>query len=132
MVRHQGGCHCERVRFEIVAPERVVVSQCNCSICSKSGYLGLIIPKENFTLVRGYQDLTEYRFNTSAATHTFCKNCGIKSFYYPRSHPEGVNINARCLDAGTIVEIQIRDIDGQNWEDVYPEGKERTYTIWKE
>ena len=132
MVRHQGGCHCERVRFEIWAPERVVVSQCNCSICTKSGYLGLIIPKDNFTLLKGDGELTEYRFNTGTAKHTFCGRCGIKSFYFPRSHPEGVNINARSLDAGTIVDMQIRKVDGQNWEDVYPPGEERTFKGWEQ
>jgi centromere protein V len=132
MLKHRGGCHCGNVRFEITAPARIVVSQCNCSICTKTGYLGLIIPRENFTLLKGFDDLTEYRFNTGSAIHTFCKYCGIKSFYYPRSHPEGVNINARCLDAETIADMQIRDVDGQNWESVYPADKERTYRVWEE
>ena len=108
------------------------MSQCNCSVCTKSGYLGLIVPKENFTLVKGKEELTEYRFNTGTATHTFCMHCGIKSFYYPRSHPDGVNVNARCLDPGTIVDMRISEVDGQNWEEAYPEGEERIYRIREE
>ncbi len=127
MVTHRGGCHCGKVRFEVRAPAQIVVSQCNCSICSKSGYLGLIVPKESFTLLEGDEAVTEYRFNTGAATHTFCKHCGIKSFYYPRSHPDGVNVNARCLETDTVVAMQIRPVDGQNWEQTYPESEERTY-----
>lgn len=92
----------------------------------------MIIPKENFALLSGDDVLTQYRFNTGTATHTFCKHCGIKSFYYPRSHPEGVNVNARCLDAETIENMQICDVDGQNWEDSYPEGEERTYRNWED
>ena len=80
-------------------------------------------------LLSGDQALTEYRFNTGAAAHTFCKHCGIKSFYFPRSHPNGVNVNARCLDPDTIVDMQIREVDGQNWEEAYPEGEERKYLI---
>lgn len=127
MVKHQGGCHCGRVRFEVSAPEEIVVSQCNCSICTKSGYLGLIVPRENFRLLKGEDALTEYRFNTGTASHTFCSHCGIKSFYYPRSHPDGVNVNARCIDGNTVLKMQVCEVDGENWEEAYPEGEARTY-----
>ena len=129
MIRHGGGCHCGAVRFEVLAPEQVVVSKCNCSICSKSGYLGLIVPKEHFNLIEGSEALTEYRFNTGTATHTFCMHCGIKSYYFPRSHPDGVNVNARCLDEGTLTDMQIREVDGQNWEKTYPADETRVYRL---
>lgn len=116
MITHKGGCHCGRVRFEVDAPAEISVSECNCSICSKSGYLGLVVPADRFRLIRGADSLTAYTFNTGTARHLFCAHCGIKSFYRPRSHPEGYNVNARCLDPGTVTGMTIRPVDGQNWE----------------
>jgi len=123
MVKHTGGCHCGRVRFEIRAPARITVKECNCSICSKSGYLHLVVPKENFTLLSGADVLTEYRFNTKIAKHLFCPVCGVKSFYVPRSHPDGFSVNARCLDPGTVEEMTVQPLDGRNWEKQYPQGR---------
>ena len=115
-VTHAGGCHCGAVRFEVDAPARLEVSECNCSMCSMSGYLHLIVPKERFRLVRGAGRLATYEFNTRTAKHHFCPVCGIKSFYVPRSHPDGYSVNARCLDAGTVADISVRPYDGRNWE----------------
>ena len=116
MVVHAGGCHCGRVRFEVTAPAAIVVEECNCSICAKSGYLHLIVPKSRFRLLQGEESLASYRFNTGAAQHLFCKVCGIKSFYVPRSDPDGYSVNARCLDPGTVTRMELRPFDGQNWE----------------
>jgi hypothetical protein len=123
VVLHRGGCHCGRVRFEVLAPARVSVSDCNCSICAKSGYLHLVVPAERFKLLSGSEALTTYTFNTGTAKHLFCSVCGVKSFYVPRSHPDGFSINLRCLDPGTIEEASIRQFDGQHWEAGYPEGR---------
>jgi len=123
MIPHTGGCHCGRVRFEVVAPARLKVTQCNCSICSKSGYLHLIVPKARFKLLTGAEYLTKYQFNTGTAQHLFCRVCGIKSFYVPRSHPDGYSINARCLDEGTVEELRVIPSDGKNWEKTYPSGR---------
>ncbi len=101
MIPHLGGCHCERVRFEVMAPARISVVDCNCSMCSKFGYLHLIVPKSRFRLLQGEDVLTTYTFNTGVARHIFCSVCGVKSFYVPRSHPDGYSVNARCLDPGT-------------------------------
>lgn len=128
MIQHQGGCHCGRVRFEVLAPAVINVSQCNCSICSKSGYLGLTVPQDRFTLKSGEESLTKYAFNTGIAKHFFCKFCGVKSFYVPRSHPDGVSVNARCLDPGTVQEMKISQFDGQNWERYYPKGRADGYS----
>ena len=112
MVTHRGGCHCGRVRFEVLAPANIQVADCNCSVCSKFGYLHLIVPAERFKLISGRDSLTTYTFNTGIAQHHFCSVCGVKSFYVPRSHPDGFSVNARCLAAGTveerIVELQER------------------------
>lgn len=114
-VRYEGGCHCGAVRFAIEAPASVEVEDCNCSICRKSGFLHLIVPKRNFELLRGAEMLTSYRFNTGVAEHLFCKVCGIKPYYIPRSNPDGVDINLRCLDTPP-VEVRVVAFDGVNWE----------------
>ena len=116
MVVHKGGCHCGRVRFEVIAPVEVEVHDCNCSICSKLAYLHLIVPRSRFKLLQGSESLTTYTFNTGVAKHYFCSVCGVKSFYIPRSHPDGYSINARCLDSGTIKRLIIKQFDGANWE----------------
>jgi hypothetical protein len=100
----------------------VEVSDCNCSICSKAGFLHLIVPAERFKLLAGEDVLTRYTFNTGAAQHLFCSVCGVKSFYIPRSHPDGFSINARCLDPGTLEEMTVRPFNGRDWEQQYPEG----------
>jgi hypothetical protein len=116
MVTHKGGCHCARVRFEITAPARPQVSDCNCSICSKSGFLHLIVPKSRFKLLSGAQSLTTYTFNTGTAQHLFCSVCGVKSFYVPRSYPQGYSVNARCLDEGTLAGLNVVLFDGKDWD----------------
>lgn len=115
-VTHKGGCHCGAVRFEVEAPADIEVSECNCSICSRSGYLHLIVPANRFHLLSGQEKLATYTFDTHEAKHLFCKTCGIKSFYIPRSHPDGISVNARCLDEGTVTSMTIEAFDGKNWE----------------
>jgi centromere protein V len=124
MVRHSGGCHCGRVRFEVMAPADLEVSDCNCSICSKSGYLHLTVPQARFRLLSGEEHLTSYQFDTLTARHLFCSVCGVKSFYVPRSHPEGYSVNARCLDPGTIRSMRVTPIDGRRWEQQFPLGRD--------
>jgi centromere protein V len=123
MILHTGGCHCGRVRFEVRAPADIRVSECNCSICSKSGYLHLIVPSERFKLLSGREVLTSYGFNTHMAKHLFCAVCGIKSFYVPRSHPDGFSVNARCLDPATVESMTVEQLDGKQWEKQYPQGR---------
>lgn len=116
VVTHKGGCHCGRVRFEVDAPADIAADECNCSICKKSGYLHLLVAADAFRLLRGEQDLATYRFNTGIAKHYFCRHCGVKSFYVPRSHPDGISVNANCLDHDRISSIAITPFDGRNWE----------------
>jgi len=112
---YTGGCHCGAVRFEVEAAEKLICQDCNCSICSKSGYLHLIVPRSKFRLLQGHASLATYTFDTGEAKHLFCKSCGIKSFYIPRSNPDGVDINLRCLDQQP-GEVTIVPFDGKNWE----------------
>lgn len=113
-----GGCHCAAVRFSaaVDADGEVRVERCNCSICAKTGFLHWIRPASRFRITRGADHLTEYKFNTGTARHLFCKTCGVKSFYVPRSNPDGWSVNWRCLDDGHGITPAIGDFDGQNWE----------------
>ena len=116
MQSHTGGCHCGAVRFSFEAPARVLAHECNCTICAKSGYLHLIVPAVRFNLLSGSESLREYRFGSGAARHLFCSRCGIKSFYVPRSNPDGYSINLRCVDEGSLEVIEVEAFDGRNWE----------------
>lgn len=115
-VTHHGGCHCRRVRFEVDAPAVVDALDCNCSICRMTGFLHLIVPASRFRLVSGEDALADYRFNTGAARHLFCRHCGVKSFYVPRSHPDGYSVNVRCLDPGSVVELRVAAFDDSDRE----------------
>ena len=111
LVTHRGGCHCGAVAFEVDAPVRVTVSDCNCSICRMCGFLHLIVPAARFRLLRGADSLSEYTFNTHVARHLFCRHCGVKSFYVPRSNPDGYSVNVRCLDAAGFEQLDIEPFD---------------------
>jgi hypothetical protein len=112
---YTGSCHCGAIAFEVEAPEAIVAQDCNCSICSKSGFLHLIVPRPRFRLLRGEDQLTTYTFNTGVSRHTFCRVCGIKPFYVPRSNPDGIDVNVRCLDVAPC-SVTIEPFDGRNWE----------------
>ncbi|MGD1918838.1 MAG: GFA family protein [Pleurocapsa sp.] len=112
---YQGGCHCGTVRFQVLI-DRDIVYDCNCSICRKKGFLHLIVPPENFTLLQGRDNLTSYRFNTKIAEHTFCSICGIHSFYRPCSHPDMIDVNIRTLNRDIISSFKVQPFDGRNWE----------------
>jgi hypothetical protein len=116
LVTHRGGCHCRRVRFEADAPARLQALQCNCSICRMTGFLHLIVPAARFRLLAGDDVLAEYRFGTGTARHLFCRHCGIKAFYVPRSHPEGWSVDVRCLDPGTVEAVEIVPFDDADRE----------------
>lgn len=115
LLTHRGGCHCGRVRFEVVAPARLQVLECNCSVCSKAGYLHLVVPADRFKLLSGGEALTTYTFDTHTAQHLFCSTCGIKSFYTPRADPWSRSINVRCLDPGTVAGMRISPYNGRQW-----------------
>jgi hypothetical protein len=110
-----GGCHCGRVRFR-VRDALTRVTECNCSICMMKGFLHVIVAKENFELVAGDDSLSTYRFNTGVAQHHFCRHCGIHSFYVPRSDPDKIDVNARCLDGVDAGALPLASFDGRNWE----------------
>ena len=115
MEQRSGGCHCGAVRFVATLPDPPVAAlECNCSICTMTGFIHIIVPHADFHLVEGADALTSYRFGSAAAEHLFCARCGIKSFYQPRSHPEAWSVNAYCLDEP--VALAIEQFDGRNWD----------------
>jgi hypothetical protein len=112
---YTGGCHCGRVRFRVTA-ELKGVTDCNCSVCTKKGFLHLIVAPEQFQLLSGMDELTTYQFNTGTAKHLFCRHCGSHPFYVPRSDPDKIDVNVRCLDDIDIASLTIAAFDGRNWE----------------
>ncbi len=114
-MKYKGSCHCGAIVFEFEAPENLEVEDCNCSICKKAGHLHLILPMSRFTLIKGEDQLQTYTFNSGVAKHTFCKVCGIKPFYTPRSNPDGIDVNVRCLDTKP-KSVSIVKFDGEHWE----------------
>ncbi|QPC99530.1 GFA family protein [Qipengyuania soli] len=115
-MREEGGCHCGAVRFAIEIDPPVELLICNCSICSMTGFRHLIVKGEDFTLLSGGDALTSYKFGTGKADHLFCSTCGIKSFYRPRSHPDGWSVNFNCLDRPGQIAVNEVPFDGRNWE----------------
>jgi len=115
MINVSGGCHCGAVRFRATMPDPPVPAlKCNCSMCSRTGFLHIIVPHYEFVLEQGADQLTSYRFGTRTAEHLFCSVCGVKSFYQPRSHPDAWSVNAHCLDQP--VDLEIEKFDGRDWE----------------
>ena len=113
---HTASCHCGAVVVEVEAPEDIEAYECNCSLCERVGYLHLIVPANRFRLVQGQEVLTKYTFNTGVAQHLFCKVCGVKPFYVPRSNPDGFSVNVRCMDRSRIRSLKVLPFDGKNWE----------------
>lgn len=116
MTIHTGSCHCGAIEIELTAPDQIEVYECTCSMCERTGFLHLIVAKEDFRLVKGAESLSTYTFNTGVAKHYFCKVCGCKPYYVPRSNPDGFSVNARCLDKKTIMRMTVLPFDGKNWE----------------
>lgn len=113
-----GGCHCGAVRFEVETPGTIEVEDCNCSMCARTGFLHIIVPKTRFRLLSGAEKIITYTFNTGVAQHLFCGVCGVKAFYVPRSNPDGYSVNLRCLDdPRDFDEVRIVNFDGRgDWE----------------
>ena len=117
MERHKGGCHCGAVRFEFGAPEKVSVTHCDCSVCNMTAYEHVFVPQCDVTFLSGEEALTLYTFGTHAAKYMFCKICGIKPLYIPRSHPGCYSVNLRCVEPGTLSAAEVITFSGQNWDE---------------
>lgn len=131
MITLEGGCHCGSIRFSVTFAAREALD-CNCTICTKKGFLHLLVPRADVAFVDGVfasgdldelvdeGRLSEYRFGTGVARHTFCTRCGIHPFYVPRSHPDGIDVNVRALDEVAEIGLEswkITPFDGRHWEE---------------
>lgn len=116
MKTYQGSCHCGQVKFEVRA-DLATASSCNCSLCRKKGSIHHRVAADRFTLLTGKETLTMYQFGTKTAKHYFCRHCGIYPFHRPRSAPQMVSVNLRCLDDFDLesAAIEIERFDGKNW-----------------
>jgi hypothetical protein len=114
--RFVGSCHCGRVEFEFHAIVQEAVS-CNCTYCRRKAALHLRVPGARFAILSGVESLISYRFGTERADHRFCRYCGVHTHCHPRSAPDQVNINLRCVDdlAGVVETLRIRHFDGLSW-----------------
>lgn len=112
----RGACHCGAVRWEAETEDCIVADECNCSVCRMTGFIHVIVPASRFRLLSGEDQLAEYKFNTGVARHLFCRICGVKSFYVPRSNPDGYSLNLRCMEEGQFESVEIQPFDGRNWE----------------
>ena len=115
LTTYEGSCHCGRVRFRVTG-DLATVAECNCSVCTKKGLLHLIVAPERFTLLSGAEELSTYRFGTGTERHTFCRVCGVQPFYAPRSDPDKIDVNVRCLDGVDLAALEPHRFDGRNWE----------------
>lgn len=86
-------------------------------MCTKKGMLHWIVAPEAFEVIAGREELTTYRFNSGVARHTFCRHCGIHPFYVPRSDPDKIDVNVRCLEGVDLSTLQPEKFDGLNWEE---------------
>jgi hypothetical protein len=92
------------------------VVDCNCSICTKKGFLHLIVEPSQFRLLTPTTELSLYQFNTNMAKHYFCSVCGIHSYYIPRSHPDKIDVNVRCLEGVALQDLNVQQFNGREWE----------------
>lgn len=111
---YSGGCHCGKVRYEVMANLAQVFS-CNCSMCQKKGTLLAFVPADAFNLIKGEDSLTDYQFNKHVIHHLFCATCGVTSFARGKSEQgEMAAINVRCLDDINIDALNVIKIDGKS------------------
>jgi hypothetical protein len=115
MKTYSGGCHCGKVRFEVTADLNKPVFSCNCSICSKKGFLLTFVEAGAFKLLSGEDALTDYQFNRMNVHHTFCRVCGIQPFGRGtgRDGAEMRAINVRCLDGVDLKSLAVKEVDGK-------------------
>jgi len=113
--QHKGGCQCGKVRYEVTVDLENPVIACNCSMCGRSGTLLTFVPPDQFKLLSGEDNLTDYQFGKKMIHHLFCKTCGIKSFARGQGKDGPiVAINTRCLDDVEPGSLKIHAYDGKS------------------
>ena len=118
-VKHRGSCHCGDIEFEVMAPSKLVIWECNCSNCRMRRNVHFVVPKTDLKVLDEamWDRLAEYRYGTGTARHLFCARCGISPFYVPRSNPDGWGVSFQCIRGGTISSVEVKPFDGLNWEE---------------
>lgn len=112
----EGGCHCGAVRFRADV-DLSGVAECNCSHCSKKGFILAFTPSSRFELLSGEDRLAEYRFNTKKIAHLFCSVCGVQPFGRGEG-PDGTKmamVNVRCLDNVDLAALHPAQVDGKSF-----------------
>jgi hypothetical protein len=112
--KYEGSCHCGNVRFEVQTSLDTVL-QCNCSICSRAGYLLAFVPADQFKLLSGAGAQSDYQFNKKHIHHMFCSTCGVRSFGHGKG-PDGTEmyaINVRTLDGVDLDALQVKKVNGK-------------------
>lgn len=111
---YEGSCHCGAVRFQVSMPPPEKAWACNCSICSRSGWLIAMVGADAFHLVSGADALTDYQFGKKRVHHVFCRTCGVRSF--SRGVGEDgklvVAVNLRCLAGLDVAKLPVETFDG--------------------
>ena len=115
---HRGSCHCGAIRFEVEG-ELEGLESCNCSICRRTGFVHWYVAPERFRLLSSDAELATYRFGTRTSRNHFCRVCGIAPFRRPRSDPDKLAVNVRCLDDVELDALPVARFDGRNWEEAY-------------
>ncbi|HEX9875529.1 MAG TPA: GFA family protein [Gammaproteobacteria bacterium] len=116
MEHYKGGCQCGAVVYEADIDLDKTVT-CNCSRCQRLGSVLAFTPRDNFTLLCGEDDLTEYLFNRKKIRHLFCRTCGIESFAYGQM-PDGspiAAVNVNCLEGVEPRSLQPKHVDGRSY-----------------
>ncbi|MGO4704674.1 GFA family protein [Microvirga sp. 2MCAF38] len=112
---HKGSCHCGKVAIEVETNLEQVI-ECNCSICSRKGYLLTFVPRAALNVIRGEDELATYTFNSHTVQHRFCKTCGCAPFGEGKM-PTGeamAAINVRCLEEFDRATLNITPFDGKS------------------
>lgn len=115
MQKYHGRCHCGAVSYEVEG-DFTEGLKCNCSHCSRKGFLLAFVPESQFKLLTGADNVTIYQFNKKHIDHTFCKTCGVQSF--SRGHDGNGNymmsINLPCLEDLDLSTIKVIEVDGKS------------------
>jgi len=116
-MKHQGGCHCGRIAFELDADVTEAI-ECNCSMCRRRGSLLAFFPREALTLKTPDSDYATYRFNKALIGHHFCPDCGISPFMdgiHPRTGAPLAAVNVRCLPDVDLSQLKVTQVDGASF-----------------
>jgi hypothetical protein len=124
--KYPASCHCGLIRYTVTLSLPLTdpdawVTECNCSICSRNGYLNVYVQSEciDFHSIGGLNDraVEKYHFGRSRIQHYFCGKCG-SSLMCESVEPgfyEGVKaVNVRMFEGLDVKTVQKREVDGRS------------------